>query len=442
MKSVYGTARNADGDFVAVKLTKKSEQWEAVGVTTWPVRGYGAELHSLGKSVYLAVKGAWQPTAYTDEQIDLVAVPGAGGFSASVFRAERDIDMEVFGCTIAGVVPIDSYLTTIPLHFAENVAESFVCVHVEDETVHIGITIDRTPAAVFHVGPGTDERMLEGHLGRLERYWTRLDTGIPFPEKVYAIGSARAVSPDWTKVNPGKEFENRFALGALGAALCHLYSSVPFFSGAEHSPAIGAVRTALTRVAAAVIILGITAVGIPLGIHTYNQMRINSFENEYRQVVSGNAEIRADIRKTESLAQTVLQLHDDFSRRTTWGRFLDDIGRIRPDKLYLTRLGSEAIEDRPPRNKKNHRVRTIDRGLSKPQMQKDSTANPDNSNREVRIAMVGWAHKEELITEFMGSLQKMGIVHDIQLASLERDKKNRAITRFRILCRLTLIENI
>lgn len=409
MKSVYGTTRNADGDFVSVRLVKRNEQWETSAVKTWPVRGYGAELHSIGKQVYLAVKGAWQPTAYTDEQVELIAVPGPGGFSASVFKAERNIDMEVFGCSISGTVPVDSYLTTVPLHFAENMVESFVSVHVEGEIVHVGITIDRTPAAVFHVGPGADERFLEGHLGRLERYWNRLDTGIRFPEKVYCIGKSRSIPSDWTPVTPGSEFGDRYSLAALGAALCFLHRSVPFFSGTEHSARIGAIRGALSRAAAVILILGIVAIGVPFGIHTYNRMRINSFEKEYRRVVLGNEEIRADIRETDSLARTVLRLHDDFSRRTTWAGFLDELGRIRPNRLYLTRLGSESIE---------------------------------NNESEVRIAMVGWAHKEELITTLMGSLQSMGMVHDIQLASLERDKKNRAITRFRILCRLTLTENI
>ncbi len=409
MKSVFGTTRNANGDFVAVKLVKRGELWESSAVKTWPVRGYGAELHSIGKAVYLAVKGAWQPTSYTDEQADRIVVPGAGGFSASVFRAERDIDMEVFGCSVSGTVPTDSYLTTIPLHYAESVTESFVSVYVEDEIVHVGVTIDRTPAVVFHLGSGTDERMLEGHLGRVERYWNRLDTGVEFPQTVYNIGNACSIPSGWIRVSPGNGCDDKYSLTALGAALCHVYRSVPFFSGSEHSPRVSALRGALTYAAAAVFVLGIAGVGIPLGIHKYNRIRIDSFEKEYRRVVSGNAEIRAGIRETDSLARTVLRLHKEFSRRTTWGRFLEELGRIRPDGLYLSRLGSEPIE---------------------------------NNNSEVRIAVVGWAHKEELITTLMGSLQSTGMVDDIQLASLERDKKNRAITRFRILCRLTLTENI
>ncbi|MBD3314609.1 MAG: hypothetical protein GF344_02370 [Chitinivibrionales bacterium] len=408
---IQGVVQDIDGHYVVVRLEKTDEQWRPTKVTRFETRDVPPRITILRHGVHFGLSSRWRPTE--DEECPPELVDAKNPDSVHVpcgAKGELDTHVASLGHNLLGVVPEDAYLVSLPLALVEGVADSFVTVHLEEAYWKIGIVIDKKLTASLRLSPATPDA-LSGHLARVERYWALKRPRIPFPSVVYSLSERGTVPVEALRSTPvfvslpDQLIADNGALKAAGVALSGTNGMVPLFSGPTPASSFRKARTGLYVTALTLVILGPLVALAPRGLGAWYEHRKSVSQDEYRQVMAGNQQIRELMTETNRLAKTALRLEETFSRRTSWGRFLDALGRERPKGLYLGRMDTRPIGKRTD---------------------------------VIRVALAGSSTKTTAVTTFIAKLQDMPFVSNVKLSSMERDKKRSAVSNFKILCTLTL----
>jgi Tfp pilus assembly protein PilN len=313
---------------------------------------------------------------------------------------------------IARIVPDDLFLSAVPLHFEPNCPSSFVAIWRGPDSMLAGVTVNRALTAVFHFPCGDDDTgALTAHIGRLRRYWNRQHPRERFPDTLFVIGEAEAHIDEpvavkrVTVTQNGVEVVDPAALRAIGAALSLDSDFGPVFREAAPEAAYLRSRAALLAVSGVVLIATICAWGGLAAANAWHRRTLDQAQQHYRELITTNADIKSMLAKSNTLARRIMLIERQRTLRTSWGRFLDAIGKRRPTDLYIERIGSQPDE-----------------------------RNPDM----VTVKLAGWSKSESSITSFMGALQSTARVSKPELASMTRDAKQKSTTRFLIVCTLKL----
>jgi hypothetical protein len=258
-----------------------------------------------------------------------------------------------------------------------------------------------------------DPGLLESHIGRIRRWLARACPHVVFPEHVFLLGHESTVSMDHficrtLVVKIGKKtLRQEDEMKALGCALFQRSAGVPVFSGPE---AGGAVRLRLLRGAlwissVAIFIATALAAAPPLVANYFLEKDLRACEAQKRAVVFDNPAIRALVDHNDSLGASIVRLTAKAGSPTQWGRFFHTVAALRPDGLYFEKFGSEIA---------------------------------GSKTAAVRIAISGSAQNETLVTEVIARLQKSGLVADIALSSMEKNKTRPTLCDFKFICTLKL----
>jgi Tfp pilus assembly protein PilN len=409
--TTYGVIAADDGSFLMACAKKRTRHWQLASVHRWESTDRIKSFLLLHRGVIAAVPSVWKKIPHKDgtssgefvyAQTDAALSPHAHGLVLDPF--ERRLSGNLLS-----IVPDDAYLATVPRALADNPVSSFVAVDKIDTWYKIGIIIDARLVAVFTMAPAVPDK-LESHLGRIERYFTHAACGIAMPKHLYLLDEAvdAETVPLYTVTNVHCEkagFSDRESLMAFGAALSGITGTVPQLLPASGRSAFRRVRAGLYAAAALLCAcMVLLAAGIP-ATRLLMERHLDGYKKQYQAILMQNTDIRQMMEQNESLARSITALSEIMSHQTNWSSFLQLIGTIRPQGLYLDMLGSETL-------------------------------NAGTGN--VRIAMSGWSQNESLVTDFISGLQKSKEIADVSLSSLERGGTQN-IVNFKVVCSLKLI---
>jgi hypothetical protein len=417
-RTLHGIASAENGDLVMVSLYTAKRGRFRIAVRGWPLDDKLQPLRLLNRGVYCGIPSSWKSRqSFTKNEIIAIDIPEKP-FIPWTDSDQAAIYSESLSDNLLALVPEDSYLCAIPLAFGDLSVRSFVCCHAiqpADRPAYykIGIVIDKELIAAFTMAPGTPDQ-IEYHFGKIHRYFTRNYPDITFPDYIYDLQEKNSFSNAHFAAHrldvaiAGRELRTETELKALGCALARQTSGVPVFSGPAKSGVSRGARSILW-IATAALLLGTALFAFaPVIINLFIKSETHNFDMRYRSIVSENPRLRAMISRNESLSASIIQLNSKFSlsHRTQWGRFLQALGSQRPEGLFLEKLGSETVSSSP---------------------------------NAIRIALSGFAQKETLVTDLITRLQKTGLVTQIYLSSIEKNKTKSDICDFRIVCTLTII---
>jgi Tfp pilus assembly protein PilN len=410
-QSVWGVVQDLDGRYVATRLEKVGGRWQKVSTIRFDARAVHHHAVTLRKGVRFGITARWRPAGASTRPPEMVDAEGDTAMHVPcAAKAELDTHVASLAHNLLGVMPEDAYLASLPLAFIPDAADSFVTVELDESFWTIGIIIKRRLVGRFRLAPATPDA-LAGHLARVERYWARTRSEAAFPAVIYSLserGTVPAEALESTPVFaplPEQLTADRGATRAAGVALAGTDGMVPRFTGPTPASAFRAVRTGLYVTAAVLALLGPVAALLPRGLDAWYEHRKRVSQDEYREVMAGNRQIRELMTETNRLAHAVLRLENTFSRQTSWGRFLDALGHQRPTGLYLAKMGTRPLGKRTD---------------------------------IIQVALAGSSTTTAAVTTFIAKLQDMPFVSGVKLNSMERDKKRRSLTNFRIVCTLTL----
>ncbi len=420
MKKCYGIVHSDDGRYVmATMRSSETDAWVPAGITRWQSQNIVRRIMLFQRGITFGSTSWWKPSEFQfpdGTMCKAAADEQSSAFSAVqehydivAYTADMDIHKEAFQSNLMTIVPEDLFLVSLPLYCSSEAGDSFVSVCATAECFFIAVIIERKLLALYRMTPVTPGK-LSSYLGRIKRYWSVNFNDIPFPDEVWVVGSIVEL-PDAVFSKPpvrvAEDEKDIHTLRAMGVALAHKEEMVPSFSGPAPEASFRKKRTLIYGISVGLIIFGLCAIAVFSGINYWFVKKKAAFEAEYQHVIANNQEIKKLTDRNNELAATILRLEETFTRRTLWGRFLHEIGKSKPADLYFERFGSEPIK---------------------------------NNAQAIRIALVGWTPKELSVTKFIANLQDMPYVTQITLSSMERDKKNRSIYGFKILCTLLLNE--
>ena len=332
-------------------------------------------------------------------------------FLPSVARADYDFHQTTLQNNCIAIVPDDAFLSALPLFIANPLIHSFISVYPQKTHFEIGITIDRELIAVFKMSPGSPNA-LEGHLRRIQLYFSCARPPLSFPDHIYLIGKIE-FSSDFS-LHPlsvtivGKKIENDDEIRALGVALGQGAGTVvPRFSGPEARSDLRYARTGLYAASMALVIAAVIFAGAGMVANRRATLKISAYESHYQTTISNNRNVRNLLNENDALAKAILGFSNKNAAKTEWGAFLAQLGSQRPSGLYCELLGSEPIKGSPG---------------------------------SMRIAVSGWARSEKLAADFIARLQKNNRISNITLSSMEKNAKKPDICDFKILCILKIAD--
>jgi Tfp pilus assembly protein PilN len=413
---VFGVVPSENGRYVMVALSKGAPERSRMWVRRWDIGDKLQTLKLLQRGVYCGIPSFWKSAlSRTPQNIlsvdgyDTSFTPWADGMIASIHS-------EGLSDNLLGLVPEDSYLCTLPLYFGDNAPPSFIAVHgvsaVHDHPPYfkIGIVLDKKLIAVFAFSPGVGN-VLESHVARIRRSFIRAYPQRTFPEHVFLLGLDPSFVMDHFSVHPlsvkvgGATVRGSDELKALGCALVGRDAVLPVFSGS--SSAGGRRFRARLWLASAMIILGtMLAACAPAVVNYFLAKKILSYETQERLSTFNNPDIRAVMARNERLGASIFRLNAKSKDQTQWAVFLRSLGNLRPEGLYFEKLGSEVAAA---------------------------------SAKAVRIAISGSARNETMVTDMISRLQKSGLISNISLSSLEKNKTQTSLCDFKFICTLKVL---
>jgi len=419
MEQCYGIIHTDEGKYIlAVMRYSDSNAWIRAGKSQWQSNNFLRRIMLFHHGIHFGVTSWWRPSEFNQPLDIMIMANGADSsddtpeqyrFNVVAHAADISIHQEELQANLLAVVPEDVFLGTLPLYCSNINSDSFISIYGNEDFYLIGVTINRKLSAVFHMVPGTPEK-LAGHVGRIQRYWDLRFPSTAFPTTIITIGNSEFTPESSFETPPARIFETEndvSQLRAMGTALTQKEECGPKFSGQAPEASFRKQRTWLYGISAALIIIGLLTAAVFYGINFWFQKKKMAFEAEYQHVIGYNKEIKSLTDRNNEIAETILRLESTFSRRTLWGKFLHEIGKKKPADLYFERFGSEPIK---------------------------------NNSQAIRIALMGWTPKELSVTKFIATLQNIPYVTQITLSSMERDKSKRSIYGFKIICTLLLNE--
>lgn len=300
----------------------------------------------------------------------------------------------------------DAFLTTIPIHFSDYKTSSFISLYLDAQNTLIAITIDQVQKAVFKY-TGENDSGLIGFIGRIKRYWDIKFGRDQFPSTVIFIN--RNESPAFLKLKPhfiNNDWLKMLTLDqfrTLGLSLSQLGDETPIFTKETERAIFRNKRFTLNMLSIAILVVSIFAVGFLFITSKFNDYKLDKLKVDYERIVASDGEIKSLNQRNRELANTILYMESNVSKRTRWAEFLYTIGKGAPKDLFIEKLGSEPVK---------------------------------GSNNQIKIALLGHSSKEISITQFISLLQKTKYTTKVSLISMEKDKKRKDKYRFKIICTL------
>jgi hypothetical protein len=415
----HGIASTDDGSFRLVSLEKTASGWRCASTRRWNADSRLKNALLLHRGVRAALPCRWKrsgdgPAVIPDQCVSGEAkgafVPFAGDAAVTAFSQR-------LAANLVAVVCDDAFLCTIPLALKGGETASFLSVYRAANVYKIGIIAERTLTAVFSMapaGPGA----LEGHLGRIRRYWREAGNGAELPSCLYVFGDVDASGADEeafavTRLDCGPlgiDIADRDTLTAAGAALSGITGFAPRFltPHAAQRAALRGLRTALYAASAALVVMSLLLAAALSVQSVFAHRGLDGLHREYRDILSRTPEIQPLMAQNDSLARAAIAAFSADARRTHWVRLLQFLGTEKPDGLFFDMLGTD----------------------------------PGNEKGTARIALSGWAYGESLVTGFIASLQKSGLCSSVTLSSIEKSQEPnnaRNVFSFRIVCSLQLV---
>jgi Tfp pilus assembly protein PilN len=357
-------------------------------------------LGSLGVSgavpaVWRSLRADWEAAHFLDiahPPFSLMATP----LQVSRYR-------EHFDGSLLGVYTEDAFLATIPLLCLSATPECFVSVYNDEHCFRIGVVVNRQLMVVYRFAPAHVER-LPHFLAQLERWLTRLQPGFTMPRTLYLFNMDSVTLEGWRTLPAelaGIDNADLTALQAAGVALLGVEQSVPPFAAASPRSAFRATRALIMR-GVGVVVAGALLFGLAMeGATLLRSSQAIALRQHYDAIVRSDADVEKIRASNQALAESILRISASMSQRTNWTPLLEAMGKQRPKGLFFERLGSEPLAD---------------------------------SSGNIRLALTGWADGHLTITAFIEKLQKLDFISAISLTSIEQDKNNSSITRFKVLC--------
>ena len=386
--AAYGIILLDDGSFSMATMVKTASGWRLQKTNTWPSTHLLKNTLLLSRSVLCGLSAHWQPSPEDDLTCRCVSN------EATALACEQ-----LLSANCAGMVPDDAFLCTLPLAFGTTKTGSFITICKEQAYFKIGVTVNESLWAVFNLAPAQPE-MLEGHLGRISRFFQRTLPDRGFPTQVFCLGFSAPEMPPYTVTSLENIPGDKQTMLAAGVALASAIGQVPVLRPATARHGLRRVRTVMYGVAAACLLLVLLAcAALPLASFFITTER-NNYKARYEAVLNANADIREMAASNEVLARKIISSRVVALKQTRWTQVLQFLGDARPGGLWFDMLGSEPL---------------------------------NGQYGTARFALSGWADNESQITAFVSLLQKSGFAADVSLTSLERDAVKNVFI-FRIVC--------
>lgn len=409
-KTISGVIHTSDGSIIRVKLKMKRGRWMAQAVNSWSASNILKTAILLSEGAVCGINTEWRRTA-ANTDLEPPHSEINAEFNPYLNPQRASIIMEALGGNITSVVTEDSFLLSLPLAFSKEPPVSFVSIFYENSVVTFGIVIERKLEAVFSF-PCDAAPCIEASAARVKRYWNSVLKRDDFPQKGFYFGddndgqSNNCDGLDPLPLTLPKELYSGGAMRAAGAALTALYMAPAFKVPPPHSFKLH--RQLLLKAAAVLLCISLFITAIPVTANFFAKSKLERSEKIYNLKLNENKSLQKLEKTAADLSSKILSIKKTYNQSSRWGNLLLLLAEIRPDDLFLERLGSDQIQ---------------------------------GTENKIRVVLNGWARSENSVTEFISGLQASNYVSGASLVSMERDAKNKNICNFRILCVTQLLKD-
>ncbi|MDR2727824.1 MAG: PilN domain-containing protein [Chitinispirillales bacterium] len=409
-KTMTGVIHTQDGSIICARLKMTRGGFKAEAVNSWPASNIMKTAVLLSGGAVCGIDTEWRREA-PNAGLEPPLPETNAEFNPYLNSQRASIIMEALGGNITSVVTQDSFLLTLPLAFSKEPPVSFLSVFYENGIAVFGIVIERKLEAVFSF-PCAADSCIEASAARVRRYWSCVLKRSGFPQKVFVLGGeSGGQSNNYDGLEPHtltlpQELCESGAMRAAGAALTALYAAPTFKIPPQHSFKI--YRPILLKAAAVLLCISLLTTAVPVTANFFAKSKLSRSEKIYNLKLNENRSLQELEKTAEELSAKVLSIKKTYSQSSRWGNVLRLLAEIKPQGLFLERLGSDQI--------------------------------PGTENK-IRIALTGWAQSESSVTEFISGLQSSDYINSASLTSMERDAKNKNLCNFRILCVTQLLKD-
>jgi Tfp pilus assembly protein PilN len=406
-KAPAGVVYTGDGSLAYARLKIKSGRWAVEAVDSWQMSNVPKTTLRLSGGAALGVCAEWHRRAPSS-----ALEPPASGVGDDVnpylHSAEYDFFLESLSGCVTSAVTDDSFLLTLPLAFCDNPAASFLSVYSENGVAAFGVVIAKKLEAVFSF-PCSGASCVEASAARVRRYWSCALKRDDFPQKAIVFDSQNNSCDglDIEHFTLPKELRCYGAIKAAGAALAAQYPKNPAFRlPPEHTFRNYRRLLLLSSTVLLCLVAAITLISAAANFQAGR--KLGHSEERYYSRLSENKSLQTLNQTADELSAKILSIQKAYTQSTRWGNLLLLLSEIKPDDLFLDRLGSDNIQ---------------------------------GSENNIRLALSGWSRTETSVTDFISGLQASNYIDNVSLSSMERDSKDKNICRFKILCAMRLFKD-
>jgi len=396
-----GAIHTRDDSIVYARLKMSHGRWNVDVIDSWPASNTLKTTLRLSGGAVLGLCAEWRRNT-ANLALELPVSGRNAGINPYLHSGKFDILLETLSGSITSLTAEDSFLLTLPLAFCVNPPESFVSVYSENNIVTFGTVIAKKLEAVFSF-PCDNVSCVEASSARIRRYWGHVLKRGDFPQKVFALSSdIQNVHYDGMDIEPlalPKVLNNGGAIKAAGAALAIPYSAPTF--GLLPKYGFRKYRSVLLKVSVILFCLSLIAALASVSLNAHARAKLADSEKIYYSHLNENKTLHGLNKTANELSAKIFSIENAYTKSTDWGNLLRHLSDVKPDGLFLERLGTDYVQ---------------------------------GAENNLKIALSGWSQTETAVTEFISGLQKSDNINNVSLSSMERDTKNKNICRFKILC--------
>lgn len=403
----YAFTPAGNGSYAHARVRRGRHGWR-VSCGTWRP-GFLNTVLLLARSVYVGLPSRWRQGVVGRAE-EAVGTGEEEHPIPRVDRADLDTNVELFRGNLAGVLPTDCYLASVPRALDPELPSCFLAICARDGVSEVGVVSSEHVRAVFRLG-GDSTGEIAGHVERVIRFAARA-AGFGLEPACVVLLQGQGEDPEVSL--PVRCLDPRAlcpstdhgCLEAVGVALaaCSDDTSGWYRTDTEESETRW-FRAAMLLLAAGLVSAALLVAGVSLGYRSAGSRELAARTAAYERILSENADIAAVSEENSSLAGQILGLESTLMRQSRWVTLLEFLSSAKPKTLHFSSLGSDEVSE---------------------------------GSARVRLGLAGWAVRQEDVTGFIGTLQKTPFLSDISLSSLERQNSRRVA--FRITCSLRLYD--
>lgn len=403
---ITGVVPTEDGTFVSVTFRRRGGSWGLGPVRSWQMTETVKSAIVLSKGAVLGIASDWVRNG--SESRDKLFTRSESVLKSCADSKQSEIYTRALSGSLISIVPDDAFLLTLPLMFSRNAQESFLSVYQEEKVIRIGVVVKKKLEGVF-VFPSSSSSEIGSFFTRVRRYWKYVLKRDDFPETAFTLDQASPdTNYDGVSVEPVSLPEgigSTNAMRAAGSALTILFS-VPAFDLSPDDK-FSRLRITALRFALFLLIAGLLLSGVPSALNYISGRELEKKEQIYVTYLKEDQDIRKLNQTAVELSDRILSVKKTYSRMSNWGKLFQLLGKTRPQNLYFDRFASDQV----------------------------------SGSQKVRIVMTGWSQSETSVTDFISRIESASFIRNASLQSMERDRKNKNICRFKILCIMDLYKN-